>query len=159
MTNRKEEWMQFFRWLRNGFCFGTTWFLFLLLLIKRQEYIDPAILWYLLIGVAGGALLFCTAFTKVLIRKWGFTGRFTLFMVTVVCYELIFAKLAQEDYYSRVVFVGGEQPIISTGGWLLFGAICLVMYAASMGIYTVYRKKKGELYTQALQEYQKNCRI
>ncbi len=158
MVNRKEEWTRFFTWLRNGICFVTTWLLLLLLVFGRAEQIERQTLCYLVTAAAGGSLLFCLAFTRTLIRKWGFTARFTLFMVSVVGFELIFAKLAYDAYYSERLsaFVGGMPDPIPTGTWLVFGLICLAMYGISMGIYAVYRRKQGELYTTALQKYQRN---
>jgi hypothetical protein len=45
------------------------------------------------------------------------------------------------------------------GQWVAFMAIVLVLYFISIAIYAAYSKKKGELYTLALQEYQEKRRL
>lgn len=158
MTTIKQEWKKFFLWLRNGFCFLTTWFLFLLWILCRCS--GNLLIWAdfipaVMLGSAGAVLMFCAVFTKVFLRKSGFTVRFTLFFALIVLYELAYGQAA----YTWLS--GQEMPPMRFGGWhssewLLFAVIALAMYAGSMGIYAVYRKKKGEIYTQALQNYQKH---
>lgn len=156
MTNLRHEWKKFFIWLRNGFCFLTTWFMLLLWILCRLNgssllFADmiPAVM----LGSAGAVLIFCSVFTKVFLRKTGFTVRFTLFFALIVLYELAYG-------YAAYTWLSGlEIPPMQFGGWhsgewVLFAVIVLVMYAVSMGIYAVYRRKKGEIYTQALQNYQ-----
>ncbi len=156
MTNRKQEWRKFFLWLRNGFCFVTTWFLFLLWVFLKQSgrvmmLTDciPAVM----LGSAGAVVIFCAVFTKVFIRKFGFAVRFTLFLALTVLYELAYGQAAYHW------LSGQEIPPLrfgfaESGEWLGFAGVVLLMYASSMGIYAVYRKKKGALYTEALRHYQ-----
>ncbi len=156
MTTTKQEWKKFFRWLRNGFCFVTTWFLLLLWMIRKRSYGEMMPIDYIpavMIGTAGGVLLFCAVFTKVFLRKCGFAVRFTLFMALTILYELAFGYAAHSYFSTRtypVLF--GESSFHFN--WLVFAGIAAGMYGISMGIYAVYRKKKGALYTAALHQYQ-----
>ena len=159
MTNTKQEWTRFFIWLRNGFCFVSTWLLFLVWLLCKagHTYMIPAdTIAAVMLGSLGGVLLFCAVFTKVFIRKFGFAVRFTLFMALTVLYELGFAHAALSHLHEQA-----NAPMLygsaASSGWLVFAGIVLVMYGISMGIYAVYRKKKGALYTEALRTYQKQC--
>ncbi len=155
MTNIRQEWKKFFIWLRNGTCFVTTWLMLLLWLCVEhsgRQFLPADVIPAVILSAAGAVLIFCAVFTKVLIRKFGFAVRFTLFLALVVLFELTFGykaycRIAEQEY---VMLFGSAE----SGGWLGFAVIVLAMYAVSMGIYAVYRRKKGALYTQALQRYQ-----
>ena len=139
------EWKRFFTWLRSGVCFTVTWFLFLILLLPDADgRIERASLWYLFAGAVGGVLLFCLFFTRVMLRKWGFTARFSLFMGLLLGWQMVFGGILLPDH----VFA------LSPMQWLGFAGIAVLLYGISMVIYAVYRQKKGALYTQALQAYQ-----
>lgn len=144
--NTKKELARFFTWLRNGICFAFTWFVFLRLIaswVTGAEKISVMQLTDLLIWTTGGVLLFCMAFTKLIIRKAGFTARLTLFMVHIAAYEIGY-------FYYTGLFkdFGGIYE------WALFALIVIPLYLICLAIYSVYRKKKGGLYTAALQKYQ-----
>lgn len=145
--NTKKEIKTFFTWLRNGTCFVVTWFLILDLIVRwilGTDTISVANLTKTIVWTVGGVLIFCVAFTKLFIRKFGFTARLTIFMSTIMFYEILF-------FYNIGLFA-------DTGNlrqWLLFFFIILFLYFVCLMIYGSYRKKKCELYTHELQRYQK----
>ncbi|MBQ7942959.1 MAG: hypothetical protein IJ326_02720 [Lachnospiraceae bacterium] len=143
---RKENVIQFLTWFRNGVAFVTVWLL-LLAMIRNQVYgietIETEWLWKLLISVAGGVLLFCVAFTSLVIRHWGFQMRLTAFMLAISVYECV-------CFYWMGIF-GAEGTLIQ---YAVFAGIVLVCYFICTWIYSRYSRAQGELYTKALQDYQ-----
>lgn len=142
----KRDIGQFFVWLRNGISFCVTWFL-LLLVIRNQildiDSLSTDGLSKMLLFVTGGVLIFNLIFTKVIIKKWRFVTRLTWFMILISIYECI-------GFYWLGLFEDKGNVI----QWLIFAGIVLASYFISIGIYSQYSKKRGELYTQALQRYQ-----
>ncbi len=144
--NTKKELATFFTWLRNGICFAFTWFVFLRLItswVAGAEKISVIQLTDMLLWTSGGVLLFCIAFTKLIIRKAGFTARLTFFMALITVYEIGY-------FYYGGLFVNSGYAY----EWIIFAVVVIAMYLVSLGIYQLYRRKKGELYTAALQKYQ-----
>ncbi len=143
---RKEDVIQFLTWFRNGVAFATAWLL-LLVMIRNQVYgidvIETVWLWKLVISVAGGAFLFCIAFTSLLIRRWCFQARLTVFMLIISVYECI-------CFYWMGIF-GPNGTLIH---YATFAGIVLVCYFICTWIYSRYSRVQGELYTKALQDYQ-----
>ena len=142
----KKEVAKFFTWLRNGICFVFTWLVFLRLTaswVIGAETVSVSQLTHMLLWTAGGVLLFCAAFTRLILKKAGFTARLTLFMALLTVYEIGFF------YY---------EGLFSNFGciyeWALFALMVVPLYLICLAIYSIYRKKKGELYTAALQKYQ-----
>ncbi|MBR3824176.1 MAG: hypothetical protein IKJ39_03155 [Lachnospiraceae bacterium] len=147
----KQQISQFFTWLRNGTCFCFTWFLLLLTLLYLyygKDAISTTVLLKLFILSFGGVLLFCLLFTSLAFKKWLFVTRLTCFMICITLYECV-------GFYWLGIF--------STKGslkqWGIFMAIVLCLYFICIAIYHQYSKKKGELYTQALQTYQEKRRL
>lgn len=142
----KESIIQFLTWFRNGISFVTVWFL-LLVLIRNQVYgidtIETAWLWKLFVSVAGGVFLFCVAFTQLVIRRWRFQPRLTVFMLTISVYECF-------CFYWLGIF-GGKGTL---SHYAIFAGIVLVCYFICISIYKRYSRVQGELYTKALQDYQ-----
>ncbi len=144
--NNKTELTRFFTWLRNGICFTVTWFLILELITKSVAGVETlyvsrlikTILW-----TSGGVLVFCIIFTNLIIKKLGFTARLTIFMTALTVYEVAY-------FYSIGIFTHAGCIY----QWALFFLIILPLYFICLAIYMLYRKKKGELYTFALQKYQ-----
>lgn len=146
MRSNKKDIVQFFVWLRNGFAFCTTWFLILMLgygYMFKQQNISINTLGKMVLLVLGGVLIFNICFTELFIKKWTFTGRLTGFMLALSLYEGM-------AFYWIGMFAG-KGSIVQ---WLIFAGIVMVLYFLCIGIYKQYSKKKGELYTQALQKYQ-----
>ena len=91
--NTKKELKTFFIWLRNGTCFAVTWFLILELIvswISGTDTISVVNLTKTIVWTLGGVLIFCVAFTRLFIRRFGFTARFTIFMLAITFYEILF---------------------------------------------------------------------
>jgi len=143
---KKENIKQFFVWFRNGVSVCTLWFLLLLLLRNYTlgiEEIKTDTILKLILSVAGGVLGFCICFCPTFIKRWNFQTRLTAFMLFVSVYECV-------CFYWLGIF----QTKGSVGQYAIFVGIVLVCYLASIGIYTVYSRKKGALYTDALKKYQ-----
>lgn len=148
--NTKKELKTFSVWLRNGTCFAVTWFLILELIVRwisGADTISIVNLTKTIVWTVGGVFIFCVAFTRLFIRKFGFTARLTIFMSAITLYEILF-------FYNIGLFVDTSN----SPQWLLFFAIILCLYFICLVIYSSYRKKKCELYTQALQKYQQERR-
>lgn len=146
MKNSKKDVIQFLTWMRNGIAFCTSWFLILWLLYNRAYGIENVAtdgLIKMILFVAGGVFLFCVTFTRVVIKKWKFLSRLTCFMVLISVYECV-------AFYSMGIW--GRSG--SAMEWVGFAVVILVLYLVCIGIYKVYSRKQGELYTQALQKYQ-----
>ena len=144
--NTKKELKTFFTWLRNGTCFAVTWFLILELIVRwisGVETISIVNLTKTIVWTVGGVLIFCVAFTRLFIRRFGFTARLTVFMSAITFYEILF-------FYKMGLFVNTSHLYQR----LLFFGIILCLYFICLVIYGSYRKKKCELYTHALQQYQ-----
>ena len=148
--NTKKELKTFFTWLRNGTCFAVTWFLILELIVRwisGADTISIVNLTKTIVWTVGGVFIFCVAFTRLFIRKFGFTARLTIFMSAITLYEILF-------FYNIGLFVDTSN----LPQWLLFFAIIVCLYFICLVIYGSYRKKKCELYTHALQKYQQERR-
>lgn len=146
MKKRKQDFIQFMIWFRNGTAFCVTWFLLLLLahhyFLKIQTISTKRLIGFLF-WLSGGVLIFNLCFTRLLIRRWSFTKRLTLFMGAVSFYECF-------GFCSFYPSAGKG----TTGRWLIFTAIVFILYLASIAIYQSYIKKQGSIYTQALRQYQ-----
>ena len=148
--NTKKELKTFSVWLRNGTCFAVTWFLILELIVRwisGADTISIVNLTKTIVWTVGGVFIFCVAFTRLFIRKFGFTARLTIFMSAITLYEILF-------FYNIGLFIDASY----LHQWLLFFAIILFLYFICLAIYGSYRKKKCELYTHALQKYQQERR-
>ena len=146
MTQRKNDLIQFFEWMRNGIAFVTTWFLILLLVysaITGIKVIQTATLIKMLVWIIGAVFIFNLFFTKILFKKWSFLKRLSTFMILISIYELV-------GFYWFNFFTGKENLF----QWLIFISIVLVLYAVSIFIYQRISKKQGEIYTDALKHYQ-----
>ncbi len=144
--NIKKELKTFFIWLRNGICFTVTWFLILSVITWTASGIKEISLnklTDLLLWSSGGVLIFCLVFTNIFIRKLGFTPRLTIFMIIFSIYEVAF-------FYHIGIFIGFGYIY----QWVLFFFLITPLYLICLAIYSLYRKKKGELYTVALHKYQ-----
>ena len=146
MKKNKKDIIQFLVWTRNGIAFCTCWFLILILIYNYYydiQSITTDSLMQMLFFVAGGVLLFSTFFTRLFIRKWRFVSRFTGFIILISIYECI-------AFYCMGFFVKKG----SVAEWLGFIGIVLILYLLCIAIYQLYSRKKGKLYTQALENYQ-----
>lgn len=136
----------FFVWMRNGISFCFTWLMILLMVWNSLfgiEMVSTTTLGKLLLFVSGGVLLFTIIFCNEIIRRLQFTARLTSFMIVFAVYESI-------CFHWMGIFPDNG----SIQQWLIFIAIILLLYFICIGIYQIYSRKKGVLYTQALQRYQ-----
>lgn len=146
MTQRKNDLIQFFEWMRNGIAFVTTWFLILFLVystITGIEFIQTVTLIKMLIWIIGAVFIFNLFFTKIVFKKWSFIKRLSTFMILISLYESV-------GFYWLNFFNGTESLL----QWLIFISIVLVLYTVSIFIYQRISKKQGEVYTEALKHYQ-----
>ncbi len=87
--------------------------------------------------------IFNLLFTRILIRKWSFTKRLTIFMLSISAYECA-------GFY-WLGFFRGKGTFLQ---WLVFVGIVCGLYFCCIVIYRHYSKRQGEIYTQALKKYQ-----
>lgn len=146
MQSRRNELIRFIIWTRNGIAFGTTWFLILLLVyncIFHISVIRTNSLIHLFLWIVGGVFIFNSIFTRLFIKKWDFTGRLTCFMSIISIYECL-------GFYWLGFFKESGTAI----QWITSIGIVFVLYIICIIIYQKYRKKRGDIYTRKLQEYQ-----
>lgn len=151
MGKYKNDVLQFIVWMRNGTAFCTSWFLFLLLVYNYFcgiQTITTNSLIKMMFFVMGGVFMFCVLFTRLFIKKWRFLSRLTGFIILICIYECAV-------FYWMGIFAENGTSI----EWLVFIGIILMSYLLCVGIYRLYSKKKGELYTEALQKYQQQRRV
>lgn len=147
MKSRKKDVIQFMEWMRNGIAFCTTWFLILVLAFSYFGGIQSILtdtLIKMVLWITGGVFIFNLLFTRLLITKWRFVTRLSCFMAAISLYECL-------GFYWFGFFSGKG----TAGQWLLFVGIVLVLYLICIAIYQRYSRKKGEVYTQALESYQR----
>lgn len=142
---RKKDWIQFLIWWRNGSAFCISWFLVLWVVFNSThgiEAIQTARLAKLVAVSVAGAFLFSFFFTGLFLKRWSFLGRLTGFIVTVSILEVV-------AFYWLELFIrtGTWQE------WLGFAGIILVLYGICVLFYQGYSRRKGVLYTQALEQY------
>lgn len=146
MRSCKKDIIGFLVWLRNGTAFCTTWFLVLMLAFSyafNRGTISVDSLTKMLLFVFGGVFIFCLCFTRLFIRRWSFIKRLNCFVLSFGLYECA-------AFYLSGIFAG-KGTIFQ---WLIFIGIVSVSYFICIAIYQRYSKKQGELYTQALKNYQ-----
>ena len=147
MVLRKQELKKFLIWMRNGISFAVTWFLILLLVGSyglNIPQIAVTTLIKMVVLTAGGALLFCICFTKLILVRWSFIKRLSFFVVLLSAYQVV-------GFY-WIGFFANSGSVLQ---WVIYAAIIIVLYFCCLLIcYACYRKE-GKAYTQALSEYQK----
>lgn len=146
MLSIKKEFIRFLVWTRNGIAFCTTWFLILILVYNKIfdiQAVSTDSLIKLMLWIIGGVLIFNLIFTRLIVKKMSFTVRLTCFMSVIGGYECI-------GFY-WFDFIESDGKAFE---WTVFVGIILVLYFICMALYTIYSKRKGELYTQRLKEYQ-----
>ena len=147
MQKQKKDFIHFMVWMRNGIAFTVSWVLFLLLIYHKlcdHQTISTDGLIKIMVWTVGAVFLFNLLFTRFVIKKWNFMTRLTVFMVSISLYE-------GAGFYWMRGFIHKD----ATFNWLVFVGIVFALYLICILIYQRYSKKKGELYTKALQQYQK----
>ncbi len=145
MKKQREEIVRFLVWMRNGSAFCISWFLILWLFYNGTHgitWISTEALGKLVVLAIGGVFLFSALFTRVFIKKWSFLSRLTCFMVVISLGECA-------AFYWLGFFVRTGTGL----EWLAFVGIVLVLYLVCILIYQQYSRRKGVLYTEALEKY------
>lgn len=146
MRNRKKDMIQFLEWMRNGIAFCTTWLFVLVLAYCYFSGIQSILTIYLikmLLWIIGGVFIFNLFFTHLIIINWSFVKRLSCFLAVISIYECL-------GFYWLEFFSG----VGTATQWFIFVGIILALYLICIAIYQRYSKRQGEIYTQALQEYQ-----
>ena len=150
MHNSKKNIIQFMVYMRNGIAYAVTWFFILILIYNKlcnHQAISTDGLIKMMVWIAGAVFMFNLLFTRFIIKKWNFMTRLTIFMVSICMYE------GAGFYWLRVFNHKG-----AVFQWMVFNGIVLAIYLLCIVIYRRYSKRQGEIYTQALQQYQqKRC--
>ena len=147
MQNHRKDIIHFLTWMRNGIAYATTWFLILILLYNKlhnNQAISTDSLIKIVLWIMGSVFLFNLLFTRIIIKRWNFLLRLSVFMLSISLYELL-------GFYWLGVFPNNISPI----NWFFFFLIIFVLYFICIAIYHRYSKKQGEIYTHALQQYQR----
>lgn len=146
MQNYKKDFFHFMVWMRNGIAYTVSWFLILLLIynkLRNHQAISTDALTKMVVWTVGAVFIFNLLFTRFIIKKWNFMTRLTVFMISICLYE-------GAGFYWLRIFIHKDAVF----EWLVLIGIILVLYLICILIYQKYSKKQGEIYTQALQQYQ-----
>lgn len=151
MKNSKKDIIQFMIWMGNGVAYAVSCFLVLLLIYNKlcnHQAISTDGLIKMMVWAVGAVFIFNLLFTRFIIKKWNFMARLTIFMVSICLYE-------GAGFYWLRVFIRKDAVL----QWLAFIGIVFALYLICVVIYLKYSKKQGEIYTQALRQYQKTRSI
>ncbi len=91
---------------------------------------------------AVGVFCFVGCFLNPKMQKKGFIFSLTIFFVLIVPIEILM-------FYLMGIFVGGGSILM----WVLFAAAVVISYIASIVIDNLIMKKRGNVYTEKLNEY------
>ena len=151
MENHNRNFFAFMVWMRNGVAYAVSWFLILLLIYNKlcnHSAVSTDGLIKMVVWTVGAVFIFNLLFTRFIIKRWNFMTRLTIFMITICLYE-------GAGFYWLGNFVRKD----ATFEWLVFIGIVFVLYLICIAIYQKHSKKQGEIYTQALQQYQQKRSI
>lgn len=150
MVLRKQELKKFLIWMRNGTSFAVTWFLILLLAGSyglNISQIAVATLTKMVVLTAGGVILFCICFTKLILVRWSFIKRLSFFILLLSVYQVV--------GFCWIGFFTNSGSVLQ---WVIYMVIIIVLYFCCLLIYYARYRKEGKAYAQALREYQKRRR-
>lgn len=146
MKNSKKDIIQFMIWMGNGAAYAVSCFLILLLIYNKlcnHQAVSTDGLIKMMVWAIGAVFIFNLLFTRFIIKKWNFMTRLTIFIVSFCLYEGV-------GFYWLRVFIRKDAVF----KWLAFIGIVFALYLICVVIYWKYSKKQGEIYTQALRQYQ-----
>lgn len=146
MQNHKNNLFHFMLCMRNGIAYAVSLFIILILIYNKicnHQAISTDGLIKMVVWIAGAVFIFNLMFTRYIIKKWNFINRLTIFMVSICLYE-------GAGFYWLRNFIRKDAAL----KWLAFIGIVFIIYLACIMIYNKHSKKQGEIYTQALQQYQ-----
>ena len=142
---RKKEIKRFAVWFRNGTAFVSSWLILMIGVYCKSvsyETVKTDTLLQIILWSAGASLIFGLCFTGVLIRLKSFTMRLAVFMTAIYAYDYLTFTLMFGVAFSKMLL-------------MLF---VLLLFLSCIAIYAAYSRKKGEQYTQALHEFQRQMK-
>lgn len=151
MQNCKKDIIHFMVYMRNGIAYAVSWFFILILIYNKlcnHQIISTDGLIKMMVWTVGAVFVFNLLFTRFIIKKWNFMTRLTIFMISICLYE------GAGFYWLRVFIRKG-----AIFQWMAFTVIVFAIYLLCIVIYRKYSKRQGEIYTQALQQYQQKRSI
>ena len=151
MHNSKKNIIQFMVYMRNGIAYTVSCFFILILIYNKlcnHQVISTDGLIKMMVWTVGAVLMFNLLFTRFIIKKWSFMTRLIIFMVSICLYE------GAGFYWLRVFIRKGAKF-----QWMVFTGIVFAIYLFCIVLYRKYSKRQGEIYTQALQQYQRKRSI
>ena len=147
MTFRKQELKKCMIWMRNGISIGITWALVLLIAAGHTlgaTEISIGVLAKMMLLISGGVFVFCLCFTKLLFIRRSFLRRLCFFAAFISVYQIA-------GFY----WIGFFTNAGSVLQWTVYAGILLLSFLCCVLIYRAYCRRKGEVYTQMLNEYRK----
>ena len=151
MQNKKKDIIRFMVYMKNGISYAVSMIIILILIYNKlcdHQVISTDGLIKMVVWTVGAVFMFNLLFTRFIIKKWNFMTRLTIFMVSICLYE-------GAGFYWLRNFIR-KSAIFQ---WIVFTGIVFAIYLFCIVIYRKYSKRQGEIYTQALQEYQKKRSI
>lgn len=103
----EKDIIHFLTWMRNGIAYATTWFLILILLYNKlhnHQAISTDSLIKMVLWLMGSVFMFNLLFTHIIIKRWNFLLRLSVFMILISLYELL-------GFYWLGVFPNNISPI------------------------------------------------
>ena len=151
MKKNKKDIIHFMVYMRNGTSYAVSLFLFLILIYNKlcgHQTISTDGLIKMMVWTVGAVFMFNLLFTRFIIKKWNFMTRLTIFMVSICLYEGVGFYWLRDFIRKGAIFQ-----------WLVFTGIVFAIYLFCIVLYRKYSKRQGEIYTQALQQYQQKRSI
>ena len=146
MQNHKNNLFHFMLCMKNGIAYAVSLFIILLLIYNKicnHQVISTDGMIKMIVLIVGAVFIYNLLFTRFIIKKWNFMTRLTIFMVSICLYE-------GAGFYWLRNFIRKDAVL----KWLEFSGVVFVLYLVCIVIYQKHSKKQGEIYTQALQQYQ-----
>lgn len=119
-----------------------VWLVFYTIFTKQD--FELITLWQLFVLSCSWAIIFTFFYNANLSKLKSFTPikKFTLFIVACTLIE------------SLLIYIFGLFKIASITQWALFIGIIFILYAMSLGVFEIYKRRAQKEYTILLQEYQ-----
>lgn len=131
--------------IRNGIAFIYSWLVICVIivsLIGGQEVISVNFLLKLLALSSWAAICFAVCFRNQSLQKKGFIFSLTAFYILFIPIEILM-------FYLMRIFQKGGTPVL----WIYFFIIIITFYIISVLIDFMVMRKRAEVYTKKLREY------
>lgn len=131
--------------IRNGIAFIYSWLVICVIivsLIVGQEIISVSFLLKLLALSSWAAICFAVCFRNQNLQKKGFIFSLTAFYILFIPIEILM-------FYLMRIFQKGGTPVL----WIYFFIIIITFYIISVLIDFMVMRKRAEVYTKKLREY------